>query len=672
MGLAEGDTAELAACPACTRVNPQDARFCASCGIALSTSGTEAAINVADPLIGRVIADRYKIETLLGRGGMGVVYKIEHVHIGKLMAMKLLHGELSRDKETLRRFKREAEAASRLDHPNTVQIFDFGRDQGLTYLIMEYLDGHDLGWIIQHEGALTFARCARICAQACASTAQAHSVGIVHRDIKPENVMIIQGRERPDMVKVLDFGLAKLRHSDASQTLTRQGSIIGTPYYMAPEHIRGEEVDARSDVYSLGAVMYKAIAGVPPFWASSPMGVLTKHLTDEVVPPRDRASRRDLPPEADAIILKAMKKDPADRYQSMEELRADLAAYLASIGEELTDSTLSFPTGAKLTTASGKQAVVPVATRGDVDHYEKRLARKGWIGRALLVIALAGVVAGGWYVYRHPSETQVSRSEREPNDEPSAANPLPRDFAMRGLLGKRQSRLVGDTDVYVIENAGGERRFISFSVTGLPNMDIAVDLVKSGIETPALVADSTRVGGPEAVPNFPLGGATYYLRVREVREAGSLPTENVSDEYSISWSYVDVDTGHEREVNDSLELAETIAVGVPRRGYVGWEGDEDIYCAEADGPRVTVSLEAVPDVDLVLRVVDRVTASSTKIDTGNVGQPESTSGVGPLRRNTTCFEVSADIGGVGASSNPEAEYTLRLTAEADEPTEGEE
>ncbi len=215
MALAEGDTAELSACPACTRVNPQDARFCASCGIALSTSGTEAAVNVADPLIGRVIADRYKIEALLGRGGMGVVYKIEHVHIGKLMAMKLLHGELSRDKETLKRFKREAEAASRLDHPNTVQIFDFGRDQGLTYLVMEYLDGHDLGWVIQHEGALTFARCARICAQACASISQAHSVGIVHRDIKPENIMIIQGRERPDMVKVLDFGLAKLRHSDS-------------------------------------------------------------------------------------------------------------------------------------------------------------------------------------------------------------------------------------------------------------------------------------------------------------------------------------------------------------------------------------------------------------------------------------------------------------------------
>ncbi len=578
------------------------------------------------------------------------------------MAMKLLHGELSRDKETLKRFKREAEAASRLDHPNTVQIFDFGRDQGLTYLVMEYLEGHDLGWVIQHDGALTLARCARICAQACASIAQAHAVGIIHRDIKPENIMIIQGHDRPDMVKVLDFGLAKLRHSDASQTLTRQGSIIGTPYYMAPEHIRGEDVDARADVYSLGAVMYKAIAGVPPFWASSPMGVLTKHLTDEVVPPRDRASRRDLPPEADAIILRAMQKEASDRYQSMEELRADLVSYLASIGEELTDSTLSFPTGAKLTTESGKQAVVPVATRGDVDHYEKRLARKGWIGRVLLVLALAGAVVGGWYAYRNPSETRISRDEREPNDEPAQANPLPPDFVMRGMLGQRRSRLVGDTDVYVIDNSGGERRFIALSATGLPNMDIAVDLVKVGIETPVLVADSTGVGGAEEVPNFPLSSATYYLRVREVREAGSLPTENVSDEYGISWSYVDVDAGHEREVNDSLELAETITVGEPRRGYVGWAGDEDTYCADADGPTVIATVEAVPDVDLVLRVVDRVTASSRKIDEGGVGQPETAAAVGPIRQNTTCFEVSVDASGVSASSNAEAEYVLRLSA----------
>jgi len=660
MGLVDGDTAELESCPACTRVNPVDARFCATCGLPLKTAGAELPATVADPLIGRIIADRYKIETLIGRGGMGVVYKIEHVHIGKLMAMKLLHGELSRDKETLKRFKREAEAASHLDHPNTVQIFDFGRDQGLTYLIMEYLDGHDLGWVIQHEGPLDFQRVARICAQACGSIGQANAVGIIHRDVKPENIMVIQGRDRTDMTKVLDFGLAKLRHSDAAQTLTRQGSIIGTPYYMAPEHIRGEEVDERSDVYALGAVMYKAIAGVPPFWASSPMGVLTKHLTDEVVPPRDRASRRDLPPEADTIILKAMQKDPADRYQNMGELREDLAAYLASVGEELSDSTLSFPRGAKLTTQSGKQAVVPVATRGDVDHYETRIARKGWIGRVLVVLALVGVGAAGYYAYQNPSEERVQPEETEPNDEPAVASRLPHDFTIRGKLGRRRSELEGDVDVYVIENPGGERRFMSVSVAGLPNMDLALDVVKAGIEAPALVADSTRVGGDEHVPNFPLSGSTYYLRIREVRESGSLPTENVSDSYSIRWAFLEPDEADEREVNDSLELAESISIGAPRTGYVGWEGDKDVFCADADGPAIVARLDGVPDVDLVLRVVDRLTASSTKIDAAPLGGGETSAVIPNVRRNGTCFEVSAATGGVGASASAAHGYTLTL------------
>ena len=292
----QGDEGERElVCPACGRISPFDARFCAVCGFRFrqgSEDGPELR-DMADPLIDRVIADRYRIVELIGRGGMGVVYRVEHTRIGKQMAMKLLHGELARDKEVIRRFRREAEAVSKLDHPNTVQVFDFGRSEGMTYLIMELLSGKDLGTILSTDGAMPFSRMARIALQICGSAQQAHERGIVHRDIKPENVRILSDRAEPDFVKVLDFGLAKLRESEeqARASITREGFLVGTPYYMAPEHIRGDQVDARSDVYALGALMYKAIAGVPPFWATSPVAVLTKHLNDPVVPELWEANR---------------------------------------------------------------------------------------------------------------------------------------------------------------------------------------------------------------------------------------------------------------------------------------------------------------------------------------------------------------------------------------------
>jgi len=652
------------ACPACERANAVDARFCAGCGLQLmrDSEAPESLESVADPLIGRVIADRYKILTLLGRGGMGVVYKVEHVHIGKLMAVKLLHGELARDRDTVKRFRREAEAASRLSHPNTVQIFDFGRDQGLMYLVMEFLEGRDFGWLIQHEGPLAFTRVARICAQVCASTAEAHAKGVIHRDLKPENVMVIQGRERPDMVKVLDFGLAKLRHQDAGHSLTRAGSIIGTPYYMAPEHIRGDEVDPRADVYSMGAVMYKAVAGVPPFWASTPMGVLTKHLTDDLVPPSERSSRRDLPPEADAIIMRAMQREADDRYQHMDELRHDLSAYLASVGEEMSDSSLSFPVGASpVTSPSGRRMVVQVATRSDVDFYERRIKRKGWVGLLLFIMALAGLSAAGVWLYQHrPAET-VTAAESEPNSTLDSANLLPRGVTLSGQIGRRQSIRAGDEDIYRIENPGGRRRPLTLEVTALPNIDMSVDIVKAGVETPVLIANSGGVGRAERVPNFPLNGSVYYLRVRERRMTGSMPTENISDRYSISWDYAEIADGDEEEINDSLELAGSIDPSGRVRGWIGWAGDIDIYCLTGSASNVVAVVDGVANLDLVLRVVDRRLSSSRKLDREGVGEGERSDPIESAVAGETCFEVSVDTTASAAARADAANaYVLRV------------
>ncbi len=194
-----------------------------------------AAPPLADPLLGIVVADRYRILEPIGRGGMGVVYKVEHVRIGKLLAMKLLTGELSRSADMVRRFKREALTVSRLASPSTVQVFDFGVSDGLTYLVMELVHGESLGRVLAREGPMPSGRVCKIMVQVASSLAEAHRKGIVHRDVKPENIMLISAFDGTDLAKVLDFGLAKLRESEGHADITNLGTILGTPYYMAPE-----------------------------------------------------------------------------------------------------------------------------------------------------------------------------------------------------------------------------------------------------------------------------------------------------------------------------------------------------------------------------------------------------------------------------------------------------
>jgi serine/threonine-protein kinase len=648
-------------CPECRRANPADARFCAGCGRPFAGDEPEDRDGGADPLLGRVIAERYRIEELLGRGGMGVVYRVEHVRMGKLMAMKLLHGALARDKDVVKRFAREAEAVSRLDHPNTVQVFDFGQSEGMMYLVMEYLPGRDLGQLIKDEGGLPFDRVARIAAQVCASVAQAHALGIVHRDLKPENVMVLEDRALPDFVKVLDFGLAKLReHEEAGdKSITRAGSILGTPYYMAPEHIRGERVDARSDVYAMGALIYKALTGVPPFWAATPVGVLTLHLTEDVEAPSQRARALDIPPEADGIVLKAMAKDPRDRHADMEELRADLLAYLASVGQDegLESAKLLRVGGGLLPTDSGRQR--QVATRGDVDEFERRLRRRSIVGYALLAFLLVAAGGGGAWAWTHRPVEPVT-TETEPNGELEQADPLPEGVAFEAYLGKRLDPQRSDADFYRLDNPGGGRRTVRIEVSSIPNMDVTFELFRSDISHPLLTADSGGVGQPEVVPNFVIDGPTYYVRVREIWESGRLPTENVSDPYTVRWTYVEPGAHEEREVNDSLELAESIRPGEVRRGYVGWGGDEDVYCLAEDATDVVAILEPVASLDLVLSLVERTTGRVTAFDAHPLGEGERTDPVARARAGALCFEVSARRPEGGVGNDPDEAYVLRL------------
>ncbi|MBK8169792.1 MAG: protein kinase [Sandaracinaceae bacterium] len=664
-------TLELQSCLKCGRINAFDVRYCPNCGTEAPKDDQKVVVEVrtnvqADPLIGNVIAERYKILSLIGRGGMGVVYKAEHVRIGKLLAIKLLAGELARDKDTVKRFKREAEMASKLSHPNTVQIFDFGRADNLMYLVMEYVSGRDFAWIIQHEGPLAFARAARIGAQVCASLSEAHSYGVIHRDLKPENVMVAETRSQPDFVKVLDFGLAKLRDQDGG--ITRAGSIVGTPYYMAPEHIRGDRVDGRTDIYSIGAMLYKACTGVPPFTSTSAMGVLTKHLSEELVLPSKK--NPELPPQCDDIIGKAMAKDPKARYQSAEEMRDDLVAYLASVGED-TGMTLSgprttrapsskSPAKAEVVSLSGKREILEVATRGEIDSYEKRIRRLSYIGYVFLAVLFVAASASGIYYWRTSKEPPPT-VEIEPNNEPAQATELVRGISLTGHIGARQSPTFSDADVFVLRNPGGERRNFKFTLTGLPNMDLVVDVVRAGFETPVLSVDSGGVGAAEAVPNFFMEGLTYYLRVREFWHQGQLPTENVSDTYRISWDYVTQGEGEERESNDSLELGNPLALNAHVHGYIGWGHDQDVFCLDQNGSNVQAVVAPVPNVDFVLSVARRGDEAVTTVDGNGPGAGEESAVLATADANLTCFvlSVSEARGGVRAEAEHRYDFTIR-------------
>jgi serine/threonine-protein kinase len=644
------------ACPACKHENPPGSRFCNACGQGLY--GEEARVERpgADPLVGRIIAGRYRIDEVIGRGGMGVVYRVEHVRMGKLMAMKLLHGDLARDKEVVRRFSREAEAVSKLDHPNTVQVFDFGESDGMTWLVMELLSGRDLGAVLSAEGTLDFSRAARIAWQIASSVEQAHERGIVHRDLKPENVRLLADRSEPDFVKVMDFGLAKLRETEEQKraSITRDGFLVGTPYYMAPEHIRGDTVDARTDVYALGAMIYKMIAGMPPFWAPTPVAVLTKHLSDEPVAPSRRSPRRDLPPEADAIVLRCLEKSPDDRYRSMNELKEALTDYLESVGKGPKSARFTVPK-VELKTESGRK--IQVATRDDVDRFERGLRTTGTLG-TLLVVALAiatGAVAWWAWGARAP---EAPTAESEPNDAPATADEIWAGTPIEGRIGARIDTNLGDSDVYRIVGLGPDDRFIRIDASGLPNLDFVAELYLHGRTDPLLVIDGDGLGAPERVPLYPIDPSSHYLlRVRESIPIGRLPTENVSDTYLLSVSTATPEEGSEREPNDGASRGERIAIGDVRTGFVGWQGDVDSFCLEA-GP-ASIELDLVPSLDLVLGVTDRTTAAETRIDAAGVGEPERTR---VESEHPFCVTISADATG-GARTDAMRSYTLRVTRE---------
>ncbi|MDX2015205.1 MAG: protein kinase [Myxococcaceae bacterium] len=282
-----------------------------------------------DDTIGKTIAGKYRVEQMIGEGGMGKVYKATQLALDKPVVLKVLRQALLGDERTVARFQREAKAASRLNHPNSISVLDFGQaDDGAMFIAMEYVQGKDLHQILSREWPLPESRVMRIMSQVLSALADAHSVGVVHRDLKPENIMVSQGRSEPDFVKVLDFGIAKIIDGteDEGPALTRAGFVCGTPEYMSPEQARGAKLDHRSDLYAVGVILYQLVSGLLPFDSDTAVGFATKHLTEIPPPPTKRRPEARVSPAMERLIMKALSKNPDERPQTAEQFRAELLA----------------------------------------------------------------------------------------------------------------------------------------------------------------------------------------------------------------------------------------------------------------------------------------------------------------------------------------------------------
>ncbi len=308
-------------CPSCQTPVDAQQRFCPACGTALSVAeerAEEAAI------VGKTLGGKYKVVRLLGEGGMGAVYEGEQP-LGtakRKVAIKTLHPHLSRDPTIKARFEREVGTVAELEHPNTIQVYDFGASaDGILYIVMEFLQGKSLAVILEKEGPMSPDRVERIMRQIGGSLEEAHGRGIVHRDLKPDNVVLVERAGKKDFVKVLDFGIAKRSHEvdSTERKLTQQGMVLGTPPYMSPEQFAGRAIDGRSDIYSLGVMAYEMLTGRLPFQANTAWEWATQHMTQAPIPIESLAEGLRAPEAMRQAIHRALAKAPEERFQSVAE-----------------------------------------------------------------------------------------------------------------------------------------------------------------------------------------------------------------------------------------------------------------------------------------------------------------------------------------------------------------
>ncbi|MDP1829284.1 MAG: serine/threonine-protein kinase [Archangium sp.] len=555
-------------CPECGKQLEGEPNYCPACGADLrGLSGDSDTLD--GPLKEKLIDNRYRVLEKLGEGGMGAVYKVEHVRMGKLAALKLMRPDHALDKALKGRFLQEARVVARLSHPNTVQVFDSGElEDGSLFIAMEFVPGKDLAWQLKAHGPLGEGQAATIGVQLLSSLQEAHEAGIIHRDLKPANVMLVRRRKSgDDQVKLLDFGIAKLQEAEGRKSTT--GDFIGTPAYMSPEQIRGESLDARSDLYSLGCLLFELVSGRQPFEGPTPISILTQHYEAPI--PRVTEVKRDanISPAFQGVLDKAMAKRATDRWPDAEAMRVALEQLQKSLGSKPAEYT---PMPVEL---SDK-----MLSREDFDQFERQLKLRRSLAPfiALLVLAVAGLA--GVKLLRSAGTEVVSGRELEPNDQVQQATHIPLGAAVQGAIGASAGE--GDRDLYVATVAAGPHRF---TLSGVADLNLAVEVLQLEKQQKddgttngeklvrKLFLDDNGPGEPERVDGLQLSAGEVFFRVVErpfCTEPNRPSREKSLVPYTLVLEPLTTEALAEVEPNDTPSTAQSLPF---TRAVLAWAGD---------------------------------------------------------------------------------------------------
>ena len=639
----------LKACPQCLRTFPEEIRFCGLCGVKLVERSIEDKLSMQPALksessyIGTIIDERYRIKELVGRGGMGSVYLVEHIHMQRELAMKLLHEDLVVRKQLVSRFTREARAVSRLNNKHTVRVFDFGRHAAVFYLVMEYLDGEDLEMILEREGALPWRRALVLLDQICQSLEEAHEAGIIHRDLKPENIMIIEGPDGEEFVKVLDFGLAKIRDTEDVFTIHSQRDLFGTPFYMSPEQVRSKAVDHRADIYALGCLLYRLLTDQHAFDAPFAFDVLRQHLKAPIPSVIGCMPDADIPERVDRLIATTLAKSPGHRFVDAAALRAEIAGCLddpdaesnpVPVMESADDEAgvIDEALEARLRAFEAVHNVASVRANQSMDDVEltvpKRLIEKRGVDIPVGIVVEEDTVAG---------------------------------FAIKGDGTYESTNTIVDQNMGFADNDGSIQE-------AAPKLGIRVDAVTADGQAGSLAEQLE----PE-FSEMDIDDANEFFerrlkRGRQLRVGVvAIVVVILSIVGTTMWStQTSVVSGlQEHEPNNLLKQANSTQEGKVVSGHIGkrigrFESDRDVYLIEtaAAGEFLSMELSGIHNLNLAVDVLDPSGRPLTRVDYEGIGQGESLHRFRMPTSNVYLVVLEIKAGEVQPTENISDEYKL--------------